>query len=239
MWQPLGGIYQVSFTVNPQAVVSALFGTTLAFIAIDAVLNVAEFVFGARSLFGLIPFLDLNRERNLPTWFASLQLALAAVLLAHASAAAHARGDRHTWAWKTLTAGFCFLSLDEFTALHERLNPALEPFVGRSGPWGFPWVAAAVPLVVLLALAFGGWLMALPSRTRRQVMLAGALYVGGAVGVESIGGAIYRSMSPGVLYAMITTIEEGLELVGITVFIAALLRLQQEQPARSSPVDHR
>jgi hypothetical protein len=100
--------------------------------------------------------------------------------------------------------------------------------------------AHAAQVRIAMGLRFPGWLKALPPRTRCQVVLAGGLYVGSAVGIEAVEGAIYRSsLGPGLLYAMTTTIEEGLELVGITVFIAALLRLQQEQPARSSLVDHR
>ena len=64
-------------------------------------------------------------------------------------------------------------------------------------------------------------------------MLSGVIYVGGAVGVEMIGG--YHSQMYGennFAYGMITTIEESLEMMGILVFIYSLLFYLQNYLAK-------
>ena len=56
-------------------------------------------------------------------------------------------------------------------------------------------------------------------------MLAGALYLGGVLVMEAIGGK-YDSLygHENMVYAVICTTEEGLEMAGLLVFLAALMR---------------
>ena len=54
--------------------------------------------------------------------------------------------------------------------------------------------------------------------------MAGAIYIGGAIGMEMLGGyfvEVYGQKS--FVYFLISTIEEFLEMFGIAVFIYALL----------------
>jgi hypothetical protein len=51
-------------------------------------------------------------------------------------------------------------------------------------------------------------------------VLAGTLYVGGAVGVEMIGAPMVEDAMP---YNLVTVAEEGLEMGGVLVFISTLL----------------
>lgn len=79
--------------------------------------------------------------------------------------------------------------------------------------------------ILILALFFLGFLLRLPSCTRRFFLGAGAIYLGGAIGVEMIGGyyaEVYGFDS--LEYQLIAHAEESLEMAGIIVFIYALLR---------------
>jgi hypothetical protein len=65
----------------------------------------------------------------------------------------------------------------------------------------------------------------LPKSTRREFLTAGALFVGGAVGLELLAGRY--SEIHGVdnfIYSLHVTLEEGLEMLGVWVFIRALVR---------------
>jgi hypothetical protein len=64
----------------------------------------------------------------------------------------------------------------------------------------------------------------LPAQTRRAFVLAGAIYIGGALGMEMIDG-LYASLygEKNLTYAFLTTIEETLEMLGIVVFLHTLL----------------
>lgn len=65
----------------------------------------------------------------------------------------------------------------------------------------------------------------LEARTRLRFLVAGSLYIGGAIVVEAIGGSYAeRAGMNNLTYNVITTVEESLEMVGLTVFIWALLR---------------
>jgi hypothetical protein len=73
-------------------------------------------------------------------------------------------------------------------------------------------------------LAYLSFLARLPARTRRLLLTAGAVYVGGALGVESISGwqaAAHGEHNLG--YHLIVTLEELCEMMGVVLFIYALL----------------
>jgi hypothetical protein len=68
-------------------------------------------------------------------------------------------------------------------------------------------------------------LLSLPGSTALLFTLAGLMYVGGAVGMEVIGGKyddIYGNDD--MTYQMLTIVEETLEKLGLAVFLFALLR---------------
>ncbi|MBK9029939.1 MAG: hypothetical protein IPL61_01130 [Myxococcales bacterium] len=165
------------------------------------------------------PVLSLSYEANLPTWFASCLL-LACGLAAMAIAAAEpvgARWRRHWWAVAgVLTAA----SLDEVAELHEHLGGHLH----TGGVLYFDWVIFAVAIVAALALAFLPFVRALPARTRRRLIVAGAVYLGGAVVMElPLGWWTDRAGSDNLGYALIDWVEETIELYGASLVLLALV----------------
>ena len=54
-------------------------------------------------------------------------------------------------------------------------------------------------------------------------MIAATLYIGGAIGLELIGGRYSELHGEDLAYSMMTAVEESLELAGIIIFIRALL----------------
>jgi len=163
----------------------------------------------------LVAFLSLSYERNLPTWYASgLLLCCALALFAHARAARTQRAR-----WRGLGAVFVYLSLDEAVGLHEHLG-----VFELNGVLYFSWVVPAAALVALLGLAYLPFVRALPERLRAQVLLAGALYVGGALGMElPLGWWTELHGDANLTYALIDHGEELLELLGAGLCLAALV----------------
>lgn len=79
-------------------------------------------------------------------------------------------------------------------------------------------------LVFLLRLFYLKFLLRLPAKTRFRFVLAATLYLGGCLGFEFIGG--WYAEANGVqslTYNLITTVEKSLEMMGLIVFIRALL----------------
>jgi hypothetical protein len=78
-------------------------------------------------------------------------------------------------------------------------------------------------MLLVLVIVFLRFLLRQPPRTRNLMILAGFLYVGGAVGAEAVSGWVSQHWGFGWTYEVVLTCEEVLEMVGATVFVSALL----------------
>lgn len=159
---------------------------------------------------------SLSYEGNLPTWYASvLPLTCAGLLAWIAAGEARDRGY-----WRLLAAGFVYISIDELVGLHELLSALFD----TEGVLRFGWVIPAGILVVVLGLTFVGFLRRLDRPTARRFVLAGSLYVTGAVVFElPLGWWTEAHGDDSFGYALIDWCEETLEFTGLTVFAATLL----------------
>lgn len=103
----------------------------------------------------------------------------------------------------------------------------MEPLRNKLNVGGllyFAWVIPGAIFVGACLLVYVKFLSDLPAKTRGMFLIAGTLYVGGAMGMELLGG--YHTELYGLEnmpYVLITTFEELLEMLGIAVFIYALL----------------
>ena len=78
---------------------------------------------------------------------------------------------------------------------------------------------------VVLGLVFFGFLRRLPARTRFAFLLRGALYLGGAVGIDTLGVRwVMAHTEQNLTFVFIATVEEICEMAGVILFIYALLR---------------
>ena len=127
--------------------------------------------------------------------------------------------------WMTLSGIFLFLAIDEFASLHEKLIEPIHLKLNTSGFFYFAWVIPGAAFTFVCLLIFTRFLGHLPTQTRRLFLLSGSLYVSGTLGMEMIGG-YYASLINNrndIIYAVIVTIEESLEMLGVAVFIYSLL----------------
>lgn len=194
---------------------------------------VADHGLGHDHLGGLIPLFSVREERSVPTAFSCLLLLLIAVLLALIGAGGRqCPGTGHRW-WIALAFVFLFLALDESLSFHEKLNRPLGAARDLSGAFYFAWVIPYSIMVGVLGLLSIRFLRSLPSQTRRRMLLAAALYLGGAVGMEMAGGAVASrtESEKTLLYDSMIVIEESLEMAGMLVMSHALMRhIQSELP---------
>ncbi len=218
-------------SLNPSAV-SRVLGTT-AFLLIlastavrlPAFLHLPRHV--KRFIKGLLPVFDVSYEQNIPTYFSVLLLILAAGLLAAIAVRSARQGIPDASKWTILSVGFLCMGYDEGCEVHETLVTPFRTLLGSSnlGVFYYAWVIPGIALVGVLALFFLKFLFRLPAPTRFRFLLAGALYIGGCIGFEMVGGycdELYGST--GWRSNVASTFEEGLEMAGLIVFIHALLR---------------
>jgi len=169
----------------------------------------------------LIPALSLSYEANVPTWFSSSLLLAGAV--AAGAVALHAASWRKHW-W-FITALATYMSLDEAAELHEHLGGHIE----AGGVLYFDWVIPAAAIVALLVLVFVPFIRALAPRTRTRLVIAGCVYVAGALVMELPLGAWTEARGMESLgYALIDWVEETMEMAGAVLAFAALLAHREE-----------
>ncbi len=167
---------------------------------------------------------NLDHETNIPSLYSAASLLFCSILLASISKAKKLAGNNNYRSWAGLSIVFVYLSFDEFISIHERLILPLRNAYNTRGLFYYPWVIAGGIFVLVFLLLFGRFIITLPKKTKRLFLIAGTIYIAGAIGTEMVGGyyADYYTVDD-MIYVLITTLEEVLEMLGIIVFIYALL----------------
>jgi hypothetical protein len=167
----------------------------------------------------LVEMLSLSYEANLPTWFSS-SLLLGCALAAGAVAVDHPAGARWRFHWWALALGFGYASLDEAVEIHEHLGGTFE----TTGVLYYDWVIPAAVIVAVLAALFLPFIRALPQVTRRALLIAAVVYLGGALGMElPLGWWTEHAGKNNIGYALIDWVEEILEMIGASLAVVALV----------------
>ena len=166
---------------------------------------------------------NVDGEGNIPTIYSSLALLFSSLLLGVIAYAKNLDSGRYQNHWKILSFIFLGLSLDEVFQWHEHLI-GLRTLLNATGVLYFTWILPIGFLVAIFLLSYSKFLFHLPVATKKLFVAATALYIGGAIGMEMPGGYVASTMGQeNVAYLIVTTIEESLEMLGIVVFIHALM----------------
>ena len=169
--------------------------------------------------------LNVDSEFSIAAWASTGGLLLAALMI---STIASSQGQE-PWRrqWLMLAGIFAFLSMDEALSFHEQTVEPVRSALDAGGIFYNAWVIPFGIAVGILALALRRFVLALDPSVRSIVLVAGSLYIGGAIGMELVGGALVETRgTSNVAYITAATIEELLEMLGITVFLYGLARLQ-------------
>ena len=215
--------------LTPRSVRNLLLAITAGFLVAHCVVQVGIYGFGAEKHW--LDSLNMDRELNLPTLFSSSLLLISALLMQRLG---HNSNPDAADDWRLLSKIFIFLALDEALQIHEILIiPGLRHQVhpALASTWVVPYAA----LALIMLWKFRSFLGSIPRATATGLLRSGAVYVGGAIGMEMIGSFAVRSSlirlhSP--WYGAITGLEEALELIGIILLIDALMRALLAQQDR-------
>jgi len=182
--------------------------------------------------FAMVQLFWLDSEANIPTLYASITLLISGLLLGVIAVARGRKNDRYAVHWGVMAFIFVLLGVDEGAAIHERLgnlaqsalseSPLItDTFIGH-GP---TWIVGGVVFVLLFVAAYTRFLLNLPARTRNLMILSGAVFVTGALGFEILSHmhAVAHGTQETAMYALLATIEEFLEKLGIALFIYTLM----------------
>lgn len=218
---------QIAYAIRPRkvAVILAAIALYLALqsIIVEYVIETVDQEANWQVLLAIDIF-SVNRELTIPTWFSATLLLIATVLFALIAAAKRTSQDRYTLYWIGLAAIFLYLTIDEGAAIHEIVADITQASLNPTGFLTFGWQIIAAPLVLIFGLLYLRFLFHLPPRIRNLFILAGILYVGGALVVEAVSAnQWYLGGGVTLQYLAIGTVEEFCEMLGVVVLIYALL----------------
>lgn len=174
-------------------------------------------------------YFNFDQESNFPSLYSALALGFSSYILAIITAIKKVRISRYTKHWKALAFIFLFLAIDEACSIHELSIPLLRGAINAKGILYFTWVIPAFFLLAIFLVTFRKFVFSLPVKTRTLFILAGVVYVGGALGMELVSGYLADTSGYGTIYGFASSIEEILEMLGIVIFIHALLSYIQSQ----------
>lgn len=180
-------------------------------------------ILGHRQLLGFVAMFRLQSEHNAPAYYSGLQLVAAGVLLCLVARHAWQQSSQAALPWLGLGVMFFYLAVDEVFSIHEHFG-TLGTSSSLYDILKYKWVITGIVLVIaIVALFFRFWLR-LPSKTRFWFALSAMVYVGGAIGFETISGLYANQFNENFGFSLLVTAEEGMELIGIAMFIVAVAR---------------
>jgi hypothetical protein len=165
---------------------------------------------------------DLDMERNIPTLFSSLLLAISSFLFFVLSY----QKDNYLRYWRGLSLVFLFLSFDESAKIHEKIGDFTSQFIVAEGYMYYPWVLSYSVAILLLASIYLKFFLQFERKVFWSFILSAILFLTGAIGFDILG-AYEASMhgTQSIWYSIYYTIEESLEMFGVIYLIHILLKL--------------
>ncbi len=168
---------------------------------------------------------NLDVEKNVPSVYSALLLASSGFLLILISNRTRGLKKKFAAHWLFLGIVFIFLAADEFFVIHEDwMNPIRES-LNTSGLLYFAWIIPYIIFIVILFLVYLKFLKDLPRDIYLKFIASGSLFIFGGIIIESFGGKYMEShlWQKDGMYFIMTTFEEMFEIIGISLFLYALL----------------
>ena len=195
-----------------------LLAISVVLFAISLSLSVAEELGWERLSDRAGSLLDTDSERSAANWFSSCLLLLCGLL-----ALAAATRSRRFAAWALMAVIFVAMSADEMMVVHEEIGARIQDALDTGGLLRFGFVIPGAVAVVGVIVLFAPLIKSLPAPTRTSFLLGAALYFGGALVLEALGGLAFDTAGrDSQTYAVVVNIEELFEMAGTSLLVYAL-----------------
>ncbi|PHS33676.1 MAG: hypothetical protein COA92_03995 [Sulfurovum sp.] len=220
----------MDITLDKRKMIRFLVFSALVLIVIHIIILIIYYNVGDPDKFDFIRMFDLDMERNVPTLFSSLILAMSAFCFYLLANNVSEIAQKKRPYWLGLSAVFIFLSFDESAKIHENLGDYTEQFVEASGYLHYPWVISYSILVLILGALYIKFFWKMERKIFLSFMLSAFMFLSGAIGFELLG-AKESSLNgtESLLYSVFYTIEESLEMFGVIYLLWILLTLLEKK----------
>lgn len=217
---------KLDFNIKPNDV----FRLLLFFFALILSLHLAGL--GLRAVIGkeaaepITRLFNVANEQNLPTMFSVVVMLLNGVLTGLVGLHQWQEKQAMYLYWFVLSGIFLFLAFDEFAMIHELVGRKMENRFELTGT--SKWLSA-IPYAIFVAVFFAlflRFLLHIPRATAIRFVVAGVIYVFGVLVLDMIALTIWSGIhTDGTVPIMLflVTMEEALEMLGMILFVRALL----------------
>jgi len=223
-------------TPEPKKITHFLYKIVAIVILIGLLTSFAKNIFNLPGNSAIVRFFNLNGEANIPSLYSASAIWFCSALIWFIYKEEKKLQNKGAAFWKWLCFVFIFLGFDELLAIHEKTKSIAIFFSNyiQLPKMYLYWTILYGILLLFFAIYFFRFYFSLKKITRIRFTIAGIVFVGGAVGMEILGGLYEKRILGGGLYdtqvgfeafgmGIIIAIEEGMEMVGIVLFIRALL----------------
>lgn len=224
---------EILVCLSPRKVTKFLFFVILGFFFFNLLAQLNKYLvpdYPFRDSF--IYYFSVDNEISFPTLYSMFALQFCALLLfliAYVERAGKISKKALSRPFAALGIIFLYLSLDEMLGFHEQVIDPIHAVIDVDGFFYFAWVIPGMLFVLIVLLSFLKFLLALPADIRKNFLLAGSIFVGGAIGIEMVGAYILTRSYSAFAFETALAFEEFLEMLGIVVFIYGLLSYLKSQ----------
>ncbi len=234
----------IKFSFNTKKIIPILCIIFAVLFVLNLATVIQEMYFVESTKDGILHFFhyafNFNTEKNAPTYFSVILLFLSSqtfLIIAIFTPANTSAYIKYYW-WQ-MSLIFLLLSMDEMVRLHENLEYITRRFldVEIDGFFAFAWVVPMIGILVVFGLYSIKFLMYIPKYLSKGCIIAGILYVTGAVGFEMITAKLYSANNnvENAYYYMAMCTEESLEMIGIIVLLYFNLKYIEELSTNDTP----
>lgn len=222
---PLSTSNVAEIQISPTRLIRFLLVVIAGLLVLSTIGQISRHVYGRGAVLGLVRLVYVDEEANIPTAYSTFAWMLCSLVAAMIAISKKQAGDRFTRYWQGFALVFAYLTLDEAASIHELFMGPTRALFNTSGFLYYAWVIPWGIFFLLFALSCFKFVRTLPKKTQVLMMLAGATFVMGAIGMEMIGGWHNETFGyqANLIYVLIATTEETLEMLGVLILLYALL----------------
>jgi hypothetical protein len=223
---------RAQFPITLRNFAIAQFAIITTVIALGAFAYVVTSMTSLRVVGEVMRLLDVGVEQSLPTYVSVVNLILASILAFIIYIHERAKANSDAMYWLFLSLLFLFLSFDEFAGIHEKFAHLYEVLVRKEiisrQLSTHQWLPFSLLFISVVAIILFPFLRKLPKDTLRYFIIAGFVFVAGAVGFEYLGAVMLETgiahSRKDAVYLARRLFEEGFEMYGVAIFNWALYR---------------
>jgi hypothetical protein len=191
---------------------------------------------------GQLSLFNLTHERSFGTWVNAALLAAAALATAAAALVPPPTGGRRLRnGWLALAGLIALMSVDEVAMMHEATIELVQSSLELPAFLRFGWMIPALLVIALYVVWQWRFFASLPAWLRTRLIMAGAVYLGAAVGLEMVESQIANTAGEEdarIVLQLLVGLEEGLEMGAAAAVLLFVLRyIAQLAPEWSAVVD--